>query len=187
MMIKQILLELAVWGVLVHKLLALDQASRTTGWAYFEDSELKQHGKFQADQDDIGERLFYIKNQVKNLVDKYEVDEVVFEDIQFQKSVNGISVPENVKTFKMLAMVFGIVYELCVELKIPRTAVLAATWKSKLGIKGQHRNDQKKDAQRFVKETYNIKCSQDECDAICIGTYIVNNNIIIEDDHDWSE
>lgn len=83
-------------------------------------------------------------------------------------------------------MVFGIVYELCVELQMPRTAVLAATWKSKLGIKGVHRNDQKKDAQRFVKETYGIKCTQDECDAICIGTYIVNNNIKIEEDHDWS-
>lgn len=84
-------------------------------------------------------------------------------------------------------MVFGIVYELCVELQIPRTAILAATWKSKLGIKGKYRPDQKKDAQRFIKETYNIKCSQDECDAICIGTYIVNNNIKIEEDHDWSE
>lgn len=171
----------------MHKLLALDQASRTTGWAYFEDNKLKQHGKFIADQDDIGDRLFYIKNQIKTLIDKYEIDEVVFEDIQFQKSVNGVSVPENVKTFKTLAMVFGIVYELCVELQMPRTAVLAATWKSKLGIKGKQRNDQKKDAQRFIKETYDIKCSQDEADAICIGTYIINNNILIEEDHDWSE
>lgn len=177
---------MVVWALPVHKLLALDQASRTTGWAYFEDDQLKQFGKFTADQDDIGERLFYIKNQVNNLIFKYEIDELVFEDIQFQKSVNGISVPENVKTFKMLAMVFGIIYELCVELKIPRTAVLSATWKSKLGIKGKQRNDQKKDAQRFVKEQYNIKCTQDECDAICIGTYIVNNNIKIEEDHDWS-
>lgn len=170
----------------MNKLLALDQASRTSGWAYFEDFKLKQFGKFTADQDDIGERLFYIKNQVKNLIDKYEIDELVFEDIQFQKSVNGISVPENVKTFKMLAMVFGIVYELAVELKMPRTAVLSGTWKSKLGIKGKHRDDQKRDAQRFVQETYKIKCTQDEADAICIGTYIVNNNIKIEEDHDWS-
>lgn len=186
MMLQQIN-ELAVLEVQMNKLLALDQASRTTGWAYFEGSELKQHGKFTADQEDIGERLFYIKNKINNLISKYEIDEVVFEDIQFQKSVNGVSVPENVKTFKALAMVFGIVYELCVELQMPRTAVLAVTWKSKLGIKGVHRNDQKKDAQRFVYETYGIKCSQDECDAICIGTYIVNNNIIIEEDHDWSD
>lgn len=83
-------------------------------------------------------------------------------------------------------MVFGIIYENAVELQIPRTTVLSSTWKSKLGIKGKRRDDQKRDAQRFVKEFYNIKCTQDECDAICIGTYIVQNNIKIEDDHDWS-
>lgn len=185
-MIKQPVFVVVVWVLLVHKLLALDQASRTTGWAYFEDDQLKQFGKFSTNEEDIGERLYYIKNQVNNLISKYEVDEVVFEDIQFQKSVNGISVPENVKTFKMLAMVFGIVHELCVEIEMPRTAVLASTWKSKLGIKGKTRTDQKKDAQRFVKEKYNIKCTQDECDAICIGTYIIQNGIIIEEDHDWS-
>ena len=86
----------------------------------------------------------------------------------------------------MLAMVFGIIYELCVELQIPRTAILAATWKSKLGIKGRYRVDQKKDAQRFIQERYGIKCTQDECDAICIGTYVVESNIRIEEDHDWS-
>ena len=84
-------------------------------------------------------------------------------------------------------MVFGTVYELCVELKLPRTAVLASVWKSKLGIKGRARTDQKKDAQRYVRETYNIKCTQDEADAICIGAYIVNSNIAIEEDHDWSD
>ena len=83
-------------------------------------------------------------------------------------------------------MVFGVIYELAVEQQIPREAILSTVWKSKLGIKGVHRTDQKKDAQRYLKETYGIKCSQDECDAICIGTYIVNNNITIEEDHDWS-
>lgn len=82
-------------------------------------------------------------------------------------------------------MVFGVVYELCVELNIPRTTVFSGTWKKNLGIKGKRRPDQKKDAQRFVKETYDIQCSQDECDAICIGTYIINN-MKIENDHDWS-
>jgi len=76
---------------------------------------------------------------------------------------------------------------MAVELKIPRTAVLSSVWKTNLGIKGKERTDQKKDAQRFVKETYGVKATQDECDAICIGTYIVNNNIKIEEDHDWSD
>lgn len=86
----------------------------------------------------------------------------------------------------MLAMVFGVIYELAIELQLPREAVLATVWKSKLGIKGEHRTDQKRNAQKFVIEQYGIKPSQDECDAICIGTYIVNSNITIEEDHDWS-
>ena len=186
-MIKRQLLDLVDWGQLVHKLLALDQASVTTGWAYFEDDKLKGFGKFTTHEDDIGERLFYIKNQVKNLISKYEIDELVFEDIQFQKTVNGQAMLNNVQTFKILAEVFGVIYEMAVELKVPRTAVLSSVWKSNLGIKGKTRTDQKKDAQRFVKETYGVKATQDECDAICIGTYIVNNNIKIEEDHDWSD
>ena len=50
----------------------------------------------------------------------------------------------------------------------------------------QKRDEQKRNAQKFVVENYHIKPSQDECDAICIGTYIVRSNIVIENDHDWS-
>lgn len=75
------------------------------------------------------------------MIDEYDVDEVAFEDIQLQNNVVN-----NVDTFKKLAEVFGVVYELCVELKIPRTAVLASSWKSTLGIKGKDRAAQKRAA-----------------------------------------
>jgi len=45
----------------------------------------------------------------------------------------------NVSTFKILAEVFGVIYELATELEIPNTPVLAGTWKSTLGIKGKTR------------------------------------------------
>lgn len=186
-MTRLLVKEPVVWVQLVYKLLALDQASKTSGWAYFEDNQLKDYGKFTAEQDDIGDRLHYIKRKVQELIDKYEVDELVFEDIQFQKTVNGQEVLNNVDTFKKLAEVYGVVYELAVGLKLPRTSVLASVWKSKLGIKGKNRTEQKRNAQKYVNDTYGIKATQDECDAICIGTYIVNSNIKIEEDHDWSE
>ena len=37
-----------------------------------------------------------------------------------------------------------------------------------------------------VFDTYGIKATQDECDAICIGTYIVNEKAR-EKIHDWSD
>ena len=173
----------------MSRLLALDQASRTTGWAVFDGSELIKFGKFTATEDDIGERLYEIRNHVKNLITDWEIDEVVFEDIQLQNNVLN-----NVQTFKILAEVFGIIDELLVELNIPHSAVLASTWKSTLGIKGRTRPEQKKNAQIYVNLKYNIKATQDESDAICIGSHMRGGKAIAKqplksDDggFDWSD
>ena len=160
------------------RVLALDQASRTSGWAVFEDGKLVTFGKFTADHSEVGDRLHYIRNQVAKLIDNHGIDEVVFEDIQLQGNVAN-----NVQTFKALAEVFGVLYELFVDLKMPRTAVLSTVWKSTLGIKGKDRAAQKKAAQAWVENTYGVKPTQDECDAICIGAHYVNNKVEV---FDWS-
>jgi Asp/Glu/hydantoin racemase len=72
-----------------------------------------------------------------------------------------------------LAEVFGVTHEYMVEQGHSYHVVSSNTWKSKLGIKGRTRIDQKKNAQEFVLKTYNKKVSQDEADAICIGASIV--------------
>ena len=160
------------------RVLALDQASRTSGWAVFDDGKLVTYGKFTADQADVGDRLHFIRMRVSKLIDDYDIDEVVFEDIQLQGNVAN-----NVATFKSLAEVFGVLYELFVMLKMPRTAVLSTVWKSTLGIKGKDRTAQKKAAQAWVEKTYGVKPTQDECDAICIGAHYVNNKVEV---FDWS-
>lgn len=160
------------------KLLALDQASRVSGWSVFEDDKLIDYGVITATQSDVGDRLYYIRQQVIKLIDKYDIDEVVFEDIQLQD--NKIN---NVQTFKALAEVFGVLDELFVEIKMPRTAVLSTVWKSTLGIKGKDRTAQKKAAQDWVEKNYEIKPTQDECDSICIG---VHYNKTKMDTFDWS-
>ena len=160
------------------RVLALDQASRTSGWAVFDDGKLVTFGKFTANNSDVGDRLHFIRSKVNSLIDEYDIDEVVFEDIQLQNNVVN-----NVATFKALAEVFGVLYELFVTLKIPRTAVLSTVWKSTLGIKGKDRAAQKKAAQVWVEKTYGVKPTQDECDAICIGAHYINNKVEV---FDWS-
>ena len=160
------------------RILALDQASRTSGWSVFEDGKLLDYGKFTAEQTDIGDRLYYIRKQVIGLIDKYDIEEVIFEDIQLQGNVAN-----NVATFKALAEVFGVLYELFTEIKMPRTAVLSTVWKSALGIKGRDRTAQKKAAQVWVEHTYGVRPTQDECDAICIGAYYNKNKIEV---FDWA-
>ena len=161
-------------------ILALDQSSRITGWAVFKGKELEAYGKFEFDSAiPIEDRLFKIREKVKGLIDKYEITEVVLEDIQLQGNVVN-----NVQTFKILAEVYGVLSELCVELNLPQTSVLASVWKSALGIKGAARAQQKKAAQDWVINTYGKKPTQDECDAICIGQYKVKNPT--EQGFDWS-
>lgn len=176
--------ELAVLAQLtMRKLLALDQASHVSGYSVFYDDNLEAHGKFSVDDTDIGERLVKIRKKVLELINEYDINEVAFEDIQLQTNVGN-----NVQTFKILAEVFGVIYELVTELGLPHTEVLAGTWKSTLGIKGKNRQEQKRNAQAYVVNTFGIKATQDESDAICIGAHMISKKKSTKlDDHDWSD
>ena len=147
------------------RILALDQASRVSGWSVFIDEELKDWGHLTTNQEEVGDRLVAIRNFIINKVQEWNIDTIAFEDIQLQTSVGN-----NVKTFKVLANVYGVVLETAVELNKKVMIIPSSTWKSKLAIKGRNRPEQKKNAQLFVANTYNVKSTQDESDAICIGT-----------------
>lgn len=151
---------------MANRLLSLDQSSRTSGYAIFENGQLIKYGKFTFDDTDIGIRLNKIRNKVKELIEEYEINEVIMEDIQLQASTGN-----NVSTFKMLAEVFGVIYELLTELGIKNSAVLATVWKSTLKIKGKNRVEQKRNAQAKIEEVFNLQPTQDEADAICIGLH----------------
>ena len=101
------------------KILALDQASRVSGWAIFANNDLLTYGKIDlSKQDDIGERLHLLRQKVKQLIEEYQIDKVILEDIYMDgQRIN------NVQTFKTLAEVFGVLFELCVDLEIPVEAV----------------------------------------------------------------
>lgn len=151
------------------KILALDQSSRISGYAIFDNDNLIDSGKFIVDDPDIGIRLVKIRNKIEELIDKNKINLIVFEDIQLQTNKG----PNNVTTYKVLAEVFGVIEELCSEKKIPYRIIHSQTWKSILNIKGTDRTTQKKNAQIYVLNTYGKKVSQDESDAICIGASLI--------------
>ena len=155
----------------MSRLLALDQASKVTGWAIFEDGELKSYGKISLDDPNTDIRLVQLRQGIQTLVADYNIGEVIFEDIQQQNNVAN-----NVQTFKVLAEVYGVVSELLQEIQIPHSTVLAASWKSTLGIKGRTRAEQKKNAQLYVEQNYGIHVIQDIADAVCIGTHHIKKN-----------
>lgn len=154
----------------MNNILALDQASRTSGWAVFCEDSLIASGTFTYDDDNFSQRLVKIRNKVISLIHDYCITKVLLEDIQLQGQTN------NVTTYKALAEVIGVLEELCCELKIPHELIHSQTWKSTLNIKGRDRATQKRNAQAYVFETYNKKVTQDESDAICIGTSYIKSN-----------
>lgn len=160
------------------RILALDQSSRVSGWAFFNDDELIEYGKIDlSNEPQVGERLHKLRCLIRDMIQELKIEKVILEDIYLDnQKVN------NVYTFKTLAEVFGVLFELCIDLDIPVEAVLAKTWKTTLNIQGKTRNEQKKSAQDWVQKKYNIKLSQDEADAICIGAHIIYQTV-----NNWGE
>lgn len=164
----------------MSKLLALDQSSHVTGYTILDNGKIISVNHFNCIGDDLGDRLEQLRKQIINLINKYDIEEVVFEDIQLQ-DVNG-SRDRGVKTFKILAEVFGVIHELLTEIKMPYTAIQPIKWKAHFNIAGKGRIQEKQMAQAYIKKKYDINCTEDEADSLCIALYhYFNNNIF-----DWS-
>lgn len=155
---------------MLNNILALDQASRTSGYAIFQEDKLIASGTFTYDDDNFSLRLVKIRNKVISLIEQYNINQILLEDIQLQGQTN------NVETYRKLAEVRGVLSELACEMKIPHEIIHSQTWKSTLGIKGRDRATQKRNAQAYVAQTYDKKVSQDESDAICLGAHYILNN-----------
>ncbi len=145
-------------------ILALDQATATSGFSVWSNGILTDFGKFTFDDVDIHKRIHKVCAQVQILILKYHPDKIVLEDIQMQ--VN------NVSTFQKLAWLQGALIETCWNIGMPVELLHPSEWRAACNLlKGQdkHRENQKKVAQEWVRKKFNKICTQDEADAICIG------------------
>lgn len=158
------------------RILALDQSSVTTGYSIFDDGQLIDYGKFKLTDEHVGQRLVKYKKKIAELIEKYDVDEVAFEDIQMQNQIN------NVYTFKVLAEIYGVTEEYLSEQGHSYQVISSNTWKSELGIKGKKRDEQKRNCQEYVLQHYGQKVTQDEADAIAIGIVASKKYTVF----DWS-
>ena len=162
-------------------LLALDQSSHTTGYSVFKNSVPVVVSHFDAVGEDLGDRLHQIRENITKLIAEHDIDTVVFEDIQLQDMAGGKEV--GIKTFKILAEVFGVVLELLTELDVDYIIVPPIVWKATFKIAGKGRKQEKKMAQEYVRSTYGINCTEDEADATCIGAHVIKKQ---ELEFDWA-
>lgn len=151
------------------KILSLDQALVTTGWAFFNNNELIKSGTFNVKSTlPIEARLGSFWKELNNLYNEFEFEYVAFEDIQNQN---------NNETYKKLAMVQSAIYLWCYFQNIKCGVTSPSHWRSILGGGfGKKREEQKKAAISYVKEKSGKDVSSDEADAICIGFAYIEEN-----------
>lgn len=103
---------------------------------------------------------------IKSLIQRTKPDYIVFENVQFQN---------NYGTFQQLSQLQGVIMAYLFETDIGFTIIEPSAWKSCCGIKGRKREEQKKNTQLYVKEKYSYDVSEDEADAVGIGTWAIKN------------
>lgn len=160
-------------GTDTQRILALDAATGTTGYAIYDDKVLVGFGIFKTTASlPATERINQVKNWLKAALKEWQPDFVGVENIQLQK-YGTKATDVQVKTFQTLANLQGVVLDTLFEACIDHELVYPSEWRSYCGINDgdQHRDPKKKQAQAKVKIWYNMDCTEDESDAICIGKY----------------
>lgn len=149
------------------RLLALDQASRVTGVAIFDDDKLVKYGTFEIKSNqELGKRLTQFLENLDKLYAAYHFDAVAYEDIQLQMG--------NVETYKRLAYIQAMILFWCEKHEKNLYCLSPSHWrkilKDKYGMSwGRKRAEQKQTAIDFIQEHYKKEVDSDTADAICIG------------------
>lgn len=148
----------------MKRIMSLDQSSRVTGWAIYDNKNLIAFGHFSIPANKImQQRLKSFVTHLNDLVEKYHPEKIYYEGIQYQS---------NIETYKKLAYIQAMI--IYFSNSIPIMELAPSHWRSiikdKHGIKfGRSRAEQKQKAQDFVKEFFDKEVTEDEADAICLG------------------
>lgn len=146
------------------RVLALDNATKVSGYAVFENGKLLDHGVKKLDSDTpTAMRIMYMKQWFVSMLMVWEIDVVGLENVQYQG---------NPKVLITLAELLGALKVASLEFNIEPYVVSSQTWKSFCKIKGRSRFQQKENAQKHIKEKYGFVATQDASDAICLGEYV---------------
>ena len=160
-------------GTDTQRILALDAATSITGYSIYDDKVLVGYGVFRTNSSyGATERINQVKNWLKAAIKEWEPDFIGIENIQLQK-YGDRDTDVQVKTFQTLANLQGVLLDVVFEACIDHDLVRPSEWRSYCGINDgdSHRGPKKAQAQAKVKIWYDMNCSEDEADAICIGKY----------------
>lgn len=161
-------------GINTQRILALDAATGVTGYAVYDNKQLVGYGTFKTSAIlPATERINQVKQWLRAAIKEWTPDFIGIEQIQLQHYGYGNQAAMQVKTFQTLANLQGVVLDTIFEACLDSELVYSSEWRAYCGINDgdQRRESKKKQAQAKVKIWYDMDCSEDEADAICIGKY----------------
>ena len=146
-----------------YRVIAFDQATENFGLSIFDNGKLVFFHLYSFNGVFLN-RLTQIQKFVQDIVIKeWKPDFIVCEDIQYQYGA--------VVTYKILAMLLGIIEVTCEKNNIPHEVVSPNVWRKYAGTCGKNRLQEKQLSVAVVKEKYNIRVNDDVAEAILIGRY----------------
>lgn len=151
-------------------ILSLDLSTKSSGWAIFDNGELKEYGCITASSTDLIKRIYKMRDELNKIIDKNKINKIIVEEVRPE---GGYGVG-NQKTHKALmwlqAAIAFMIFDNNNSIEIEY--IYPSSWRATLGIKngrGIKRQTLKEADIEFVKNKYNIVVNDDEADAICIG------------------
>lgn len=151
-----------------YRVIAFDQATENFGLSIFDDNQLVFYSLYTF-SGDVVSRLTKIKKFITEIVlPLWEPDYVVMEDIQYQYGA--------VLTYKILAMLLGVIEVACNEANVKYEVVSPNVWRKYAGTAGKSRREEKMLSVAVVREKYGVKVTDDVAEAILIGRYGAMNH-----------
>lgn len=151
--------------------IALDESTVSTGYAIFKDNKLVDYGAIIQKSKNVLERVNNIINEIEKLIDKYNPNDMVIENIQITMSA---------PTAKALMGLQFMIEMLSYQKNIKCTSIRTTHWRKVLGLSNSSKvkkEEKKKEAMEYVKNKYNVKEGiNDITDAICIGECFIKEN-----------
>lgn len=147
------------------RLVSLDQSTRCSGYAYFEDGKYIESGIVDMSKSKLetDKRSFEMAKELWKIIKKYKPDHLILEDTQQQN---------NIKTVIILARLQGLVMGYAEAHGVKVHILLPSQWRAALSytqgpkVKRQELKQQSID---YVKENFGFNATEDEAEAICEG------------------
>ena len=152
------------------RILALDQATKVTGYSIYDGTQLVKYGVHSTSQELQEDKFSDVRGWLINMINVWQPEFVGFEGIQLQDNLSG-GQKMGVTTFEALARLQGVIMVTCKEMGIPFEIYPTNTWRQACGVKGRARAEKKRSMQKLAKEWFDITVTEDEADAIGIGKH----------------